>query len=245
MVSQSLAQHFFPHENPLGRVFTVDDPGVNGEWQIVGVARDAKYVSLREEPQRMLYLSVAQLTGDDAFAYFAELQSAGDPKNIIADTRKALALVDPNIPITMVKTLGEQVERRAANETLISNLCSFFSLVALSLACIGLYGVMTYNVTRRANEIGIRMTLGARSASVLWMILKEALMLLCIGLALGIPVTLAATHFVKSQLFGLRSNDPLTLAAAIALISSVVMLAAYFPARRATRVDPMEALRYQ
>ncbi len=170
VVSQELARHFFPNENPIGRVFTVDDPSVKGDWQIVGIAGDAKYISLREKQQRMLYLSVAQLTGDDAYAYFAELRTSGAPGNVTADVRRAIAQVDPNIPIVMVRTLGEQVAERVANETLISDLSAFFSLLALSLACIGLYGVMSYNVTRRANEIGIRMTLGARSGAVLWMI---------------------------------------------------------------------------
>jgi ABC-type antimicrobial peptide transport system permease subunit len=132
-----------------------------------------------------------------------------------------------------------------ANETLISYLSSFFSLLALSLAAIGLYGVMTYNVLRRATEIGIRMALGAPSREVLWMILQEALVLLTVGVAIGIPATLGATHFIQSQLFGLGPSDPLALGAAILVITAVTLISAYFPARRATRVDPMMALRYQ
>jgi ABC-type antimicrobial peptide transport system permease subunit len=131
------------------------------------------------------------------------------------------------------------------NERLISQLSSFFSLLALLLACIGLYGVMTYNVVRRTNEIGIRMALGAQNEGVLWMVLKESMWLLGAGVVLGIPATLLATRLVQSQLFGVTASDPVTLAFAVCIIAGVTFLAAYWPARRAARVDPMVALRYE
>jgi ABC-type antimicrobial peptide transport system permease subunit len=130
-------------------------------------------------------------------------------------------------------------------ETLISQLSSFFSLLALALACIGLYGVMTYNVLRRTNEIGIRLALGAQTGRVMWMVLKESLLLLGIGVVLGLGATLAAGRAIRSMLFELSPSDPLTLAGSVVVIAVVVMLAAWFPARRATRVDPMVALRYE
>jgi ABC-type antimicrobial peptide transport system permease subunit len=132
-----------------------------------------------------------------------------------------------------------------ARETLISQLSAFFSLLALSLACIGLYGVMTYNVVRRTNEIGIRIALGAQSNSVLWMVLKESLLLLAIGIAIAVPATLIATRAIRSQLFGLSPTDPLTFIAAILTITLVTLIAAWFPAHRATKVDPIIALRYE
>jgi ABC-type antimicrobial peptide transport system permease subunit len=156
-----------------------------------------------------------------------------------------MAEIDPNLPILEVRTIAEQLDQSMGQETLISELSSFFSLLALSLACIGLYGVMTYTVMRRTSEIGIRLALGASMARVLWMVLRESLLLLATGVALGIPLTLAAGRLVQSQLFGLRSYDPATLAAAVLVIGAVTMLAAYLPARRAARVDPMIALRYE
>ena len=143
-----------------------------------------------------------------------------------------------------VKTIGEQVDRRMDNERFISQLSTFFSGLALLLACIGLYGVMNYEVARRTNEIGIRMALGAQSRSVLWMVLKESLVLLGVGVAIGIPAALAVTRLLKNQLFGLKANDPLTFAVAIFAVCVVTLVAAYFPALRATKVDPMVALRY-
>jgi ABC-type antimicrobial peptide transport system permease subunit len=132
-----------------------------------------------------------------------------------------------------------------SHDELISSLTGIFSLLALVLACIGLYGVMTYNVVRRTNEIGIRIALGAQSNGVLWMILKESLLLLAIGIALGIPAALLATRTIKSQLFGLSPTDPLTFIAAALVISVVTLIAAWFPAHRATKVDPVIALRYE
>jgi ABC-type antimicrobial peptide transport system permease subunit len=128
---------------------------------------------------------------------------------------------------------------------LISQLSSFFSVLALLLACIGLYGVMTYNVVRRTNEIGIRIALGAQNERVLWMVLKESMLLLGIGIAVGVPATLAATRLVQTQLFGVKASDPVTLAFAVFIIGGVTLLAAYLPARRAANVDPLIALRYE
>jgi predicted permease len=245
VVNQSAAQHFFPRGDAIGHTFTVDDPSVKGEWQIVGVVRDAKYHSPREKPERMTYLNVMQLTGDDAYAYWVQLATAGDPAKVTGEVRAAMAEIDPNLPILEVRTMAEQVDQSMGQEQLISQLSSFFSLLALSLACIGLYGVMTYSVLRRTNEIGIRLALGAQMSRVLWMVLRESLVLLGIGVALGIPLTLATTRLVQAQLFGLHASDPTTLMAAVLVIAGVTMLAAYLPARRAAKVDPMVALRYE
>ncbi|HEX3471338.1 MAG TPA: ABC transporter permease [Silvibacterium sp.] len=245
VVNQTLADHFFPRGDAIGHTFTVDDPSVKDEWQIVGVVRDAKYHSPREKPERMTYLAVTQLTGDDAYAYWLQLSTVGDPAKVAGEVRAAMAEIDPNLPILEVRTIAEQVDQSMGQEQLISQLSGFFSLLALSLACIGLYGVMTYNVVRRTNEIGIRLALGAQTGRVLWMVLRESLMLLGIGVALGIPLTLGAGHAVRSMLFGLSPSDPFTLAGAIAVIAAVTVLAAYLPARRATKVDPMVALRYE
>jgi predicted permease len=245
VVNQSMADYFFPHGDAIGHSFTVDDPAVKGAFEIVGIVRDAKYNSPREKPQRMTYLSVMQLTGDLNYAYWLQLQTVGDPAKVTDEARLALAEIDPNLPVLQLMTIGEQVDHRLDNEMLISQLSSFFSLLALSLVCIGLYGVMTYSVLCRTNEIGIRLALGARTRRVLWMILKESLLLLAIGVALGVPASLAITHAIRAVFFGLSPYDPITLAGAILVITAVTLLAAYFPARRAAKVDPMVALRYE
>jgi ABC-type antimicrobial peptide transport system permease subunit len=209
----------------------------------VGVVRDAKYHNPREKPERMTYLNVMQLADDDAFAYWVQLAMAGDPAMAAGEVRAAMAEINPNLPILGVTTIAEQVDQSMGQEQLISQLSSFFSLLALSLACIGLYGVMTYSVLRRTNEIGIRLALGAPTGRVLWMVLGESVLLLGIGVALGIPLTLAATRLVQAQLFGLHGSDAATLMAAVLVIAAVTVLAAYLPARRASKVDPMVALR--
>jgi ABC-type antimicrobial peptide transport system permease subunit len=247
VVNQMMADHFFPRGDALGHQFSIADPAVTGSWQIVGVVRDTKYNSPREKAQRMIYLPLAQLTGDDKFAYRLQLQAEGDPASVTGEVRAVLAEVDPNLPLLDVKTISQQVDGFMDNERLISQLSSFFSLLALALASIGLYGVMTYNVVRRTNEIGIRIALGAQANRVLWMVLKESMLLLGIGVVLGIPATLAATRLAQAQLFGLSPSDPVTLAVPviIIIIAMVTLAAAYLPARRAMGVDPMVALRYE
>ena len=245
VVNQAFADYFFPKGNAIGQTFTVADPSVTGEFQIVGVVRNSTYRSPRDAPERMAYLPVMQLTGDDAYAYVLELRATGQPTGIVEGIRRALATVNANLPILDIKTMAEQTDLQMTSEILIARLSGFFSLLALLLACIGLYGVMSHNVLRRTGEIGIRMTLGARTGPVVWMILKESLFLLLIGIGCGVPLTLAVVRLFQSQLFGLTSFDPLTLTASVMTISIVVLAAAYFPARRAAHVDPAVTLRFQ
>jgi predicted permease len=246
VVNQSVADHFFPHGDAIGHQFTFADPGVPGLWQIVGVVRDSKYGDPRRTtPQRMIYLPLTQMRGDDGFAYWLQIRTAGDPASIAGGLRAAIAEVDPNLPILDAKTIAEHVDIFMDNERLISQLSSFFSFLAVTLACIGLYGVMTYNVVRRTNEIGIRMALGAQNSRVLWMVLKESLILLGIGIALGVPAALAAARLVQAQLFGLSPSDPFTLTAAVLAIAVVTLATAFFPAHRAAKVDPIVALHYE
>jgi predicted permease len=245
VVNQTLADKYFPHGDAIGHSFTVADPSVKGTWQIVGVVRDATYNHAGEEHDPMTYLAVMQLTEDDQYAYWLQVQTAGDPSAVAGEVRAALAEIDPNLPVLDVQSISELLDSLIDQQRLVSQLSGFFSVLALALCTIGLYGVMTYSVVRRTNEIGVRIALGAGAGEVLWLVLRQSLILLGVGVALGIPATLAASRAIQAGLFGLSSWDPSTLVAAVVVISVVTLVAAYFPARRATQIDPIVALRYE
>jgi predicted permease len=267
VVNQTIANHFFPRGDALGRSLTINIDTVKGPWRIVGIARDTIARGPREsEPTRMTYIPLAQIEpfvptdpsvpattttpapreeNQDRFANTILVRTTNDPSKTIADLRAAVTATDPNLSLLKITTVQEQISNFMNHDELISSLTAIFSLLAMLLASIGLYGVMSYNVVRRTNEIGIRIALGAQSNGVLWMILKESLLLLAIGVALGIPATLLATHAIRAQLFGLSPADPLTFIAAALIISLVTLIAAWFPAHRATKVDPIIALRYE
>jgi predicted permease len=244
VVNETFVHRFYPKGDALGHTFTVADPAVHGSWQIVGVVKDAHYNRPGEEPRPFTYLALEQLDGDDAYGYCLQVRAAGDPRQIAGEVRSALAQVDPNLPIVM-DTLAETVDHQIREQAFISQLSAFFSLLALTLACLGLYGVMTYSVVRRTSEIGVRMALGASRGRVLWIVLRESLLLLGIGIALGVPAALAAARLIQAGLYGVGPSDPLTLFSATAAIALVVTGAACLPARRATKIDPMVALRYE
>jgi predicted permease len=245
VVNETFARRFFPNDDAVGGHVTFGDPGLGGDWEIVGVARDAKYNSPREGAQRMVYLPIAQLAGDNRYASFLQIRTTADPARMATAVRQALSEVDPDLPVLGVTTMTEEVGRFTSQEALISRLSGFFSLLAVLLACIGLYGIMSYTVVSRTNEIGIRLALGADSRGVLWMVLKESLLLAAVGIAVGLPLALVGTNLVRTHLFGLGPSDPVTLAAATMCISLATALAGFLPARRATRVDPIVALRYE
>ncbi len=245
VVNQKFADQYFPHGDAIGHSFTVADPSVKGTWQIVGIVRNATYIKAGEEPTPMAYLAVMRLTEDDQYAYFLQVQTAGDPAAVAGEVRSALANIDPNLPVLDVQTMSDLLDHLIDQQRLVSQLSGFFSLLALSLCAIGLYGVMSYSVVRRTNEIGVRMALGAPTGQVLWMVIKESLLLFGIGIAIGVPAALAASHAIKSGLYGLSPSDPLTMFTAVLVIGIVTLVTAYFPARRATRIDPVVALRYE
>jgi predicted permease len=262
VVNQALARHFFPRGNALGHSLAIDIDSVKGPWQIVGIARDTRAGNPRSpETERMTYVPLAQIEpyapaaaaagssaregNQDRFAGFILLRTSGDPSARIADLRAAVVSVDPNLPLLSVTTIGEEVSRMMGNDELSASLTGIFALLALVLAAVGLYGVMSYNVAQRTNEIGVRLALGAQRENVLWIILREALLLLSVGVVLGLPLSLAAARFVRQQLFGLKTDDPLTYAGALIVVSSVVMLSTWLPARRAAAINPVDALRYE
>jgi predicted permease len=264
VINQTVARKFFPKGDAIGRALKIDIDDVRGPWQIVGIARDTKAGNPRNSgPIRMTYIPLAQIEpfspvdpsapatmppaapeeNQDRVANLIVLRTTGDPANTIADLRAVIKSIDPNLPLTKITTIRDQVDDFISHTQLVSTLTTLFSLLALLLAAIGLYGVMSYNVVRRTNEIGIRIALGAQTPAVQWMILSESLLLLAIGVGLGLPLTLLTTKYFKDQLFGLSALDPMTFTVALVTVSAMTLLAAWLPARRATKVDPMVALR--
>ena len=183
------------------------------------------------------------LTREFAHLEVSRIAEIGDPAQVIGEIRPAFAGIDPNLPIIHIHTIHEEIDSFMSHDELISRLTGIFALLALLLAAIGLYGVISYSVIRRTSEIGIRLALGAQTRAVLWMVLRESLLLLAIGLALGLPLAFASTRLIREQLFGITALDPSTFAVAIAVVAAMTVFAAWLPARRATKVDPMIALR--
>ena len=243
IVNETLARKFFGQASPLGRLLRMDmGPAPEPPVEVVGVVRDAKYGTLREETLPTAYLTNGQSTEPARMSHNFELRAAGVTNDLIPRIRAAIAEVNPNLVIQF-KTLSVQVEESLTRERLLAVLSSLFGGLALLLAMIGLYGVMSYNVTRRQNEVGIRMALGAGQGRVRTMVLRDVAILVLLGLTIGACLALAGGRLVESFLYGMKATDPVALAGAVTLMASVAALAGYLPARRASRVDPMVALR--
>jgi predicted permease len=244
VVNQAFVDHYFKKQSPLGHVFCFGDEFKQEESiEIVGVIGNIKSADARTDPLETLYTSIFQ--DDEPYSASFEVRSNGDPSRLGPVVRTAIAEVDPRLPILNVTTLSEQVNDTLKQDRMIAKLVSFFGLLALLLACIGLYAVMAHGVVRRTNEIGIRMALGAQRTNIVWLILRDTMILVLIGLAIGFPLALGSATLISKQLFGLKPADPLTLILAASLLTVVAMLAGYFPARRASRVNPLIALRYE
>ena len=243
IVNEAMARFYFGTDSAVGKRLSFISPE-GGEIEIVGVVGNAKYGSLREATPRMLYLPYAQPpSGSLEFDVTLEIRAAGNPASVAGAVRQAIRVVGRDVPILGFTTLAEEVNNSLAQERLVADLSTCFGLLALILASVGLYGVMTYTVARRTGEIGIRMALGARRPQVLWMVLRESIELVAIGVVIGIPLVVAFAHLISSQLYGITKGDPLTLCVAMILQASTAAIATYIPARRATKVDPMMALR--
>ena len=243
LVNQTMTRRFFAGENPVGKRFRMENGNKLGDpIEIVGVVKDAKYGSLREDAPPTAYLALSQTAKPDTSLTFEVRAAAGTPTAQISAVKSAIAEVNRDVSLQF-KSLAVQVDESLARERLLATLSGFFGALALLLAMIGLYGVMSYNVARRRNEIGIRMALGAGQSRVLRMVLREVAILIGIGLAIGLGAAIATTRFVESFLYGLKPNDPWTLSLAAAVLALVAALAGFLPARRASHLDPMTALR--
>jgi putative ABC transport system permease protein len=243
IVNQGMAKKFFAGQNPVGRRYRPDNGNKLADWvEIVGVVKDAKYVELREDIHPTAYVAASQDASRNESVTFELRVAAGAPTGLISAVKSSIARVNPDVSLQF-KTLALQVDESLSRERLLATLSGFFGGLALVLATIGLYGAMSYNVTRRRNEIGIRMALGAEQSRVLRMVLGEVAFLIGVGLAIGLGAAIATTRFIASFLYGMKANDPWTIFLAAAVLALVAALAGFLPARRASRLDPMNALR--
>ena len=241
IINETTARYFFGKESPLGRRFGIGDGA--RDLEIVGVVKDGKSYSLRDQPERFFFLPALQDDSPSEMAFY--VRAAGGVETLSGRLRAAVREVDAALPVFALRTVEAQVDQSLFFERMIAALSAAFGFLATLLAALGLYGVMSYTVVRRTREIGIRMALGAERSRVLWLVLREVAVMATLGVALGLPAAIGLGRLVSSQLYGLSPMDPATLALAPAVLGSVALLAGYLPARRATRVDPMTALRYE
>ena len=244
IISERMANDLFPSGvNPIGHhYYTNFDPQPDADVEVVGVVKDVKFRSLQEPPQYIDYIPNPQHPwgyGGLAVRY------SGDFNTISNEVQQAIHSIDRKLPISRITTLDQQVARSITNQRLVAQLSAFFGLLAVFLSCIGIYGLMSYIVSRRTNEIGIRIAIGASRANVRWLVMRDIVLLVAIGTAVGIPVTLAGSRFVANMLFGMHGVNWISLVGSVTGLLLVGLIAGYLPARRASRVDPMVALRYE
>lgn len=240
LINETAANKYFPNEDPIGQRVG-QSPEESGQSEIVGIIRDTKYDSVRDAAPPTIYTSIRPGTR----SLSVMLRTAGEPAAMTDTVRQALQQVDADVPMTEITTQSEQVDNGFAQERLFALAYSLFGVLALVLACIGLFGLMSYSVSRRINEIGIRMALAAQQAGVVAMVLRESMLMVAIGAIIGLGGALAGGRFVERVLYGLSTTDTLTIAGAIGATILASLMAGYLPARRAARVDPMVALRYE
>jgi predicted permease len=254
VVSEAFAKKFFAKQDPIGQHFGIDFPQYSGSFEIVGVFRDFKINNPRDPVRTIFLRPLAQ-----QYQYKEPEMQSGETQSMFINSivvnfnrpqsnaeeliRRTLTDIDPNLTIIEFRSLDSQVAGNFTEERLIAQLTSLFGVLALILATVGLYGVMSYFVARRTGEIGIRMALGATRASVVSMVLRGALIQIAIGLALGIPAALLAGHLMASQLYDVGAYDPLALGGATFVLAVCAAVASFVPARRAASIEPMQALR--
>jgi predicted permease len=245
VVNEAFARKSFGERNPLGQHLAVERMCPKCDIEIVGVSANSLYGNLKGTAPPTVYLSFAQGVWGPVQGMFYELRTAGNPLNYVHTVRDLVQRADPRLPLSDVKSQSARIDQTINQELAFARLCTAFALLALVIACVGLYGTMSYNVARRTGEIGIRIALGAQRSRVLWMVLREVVLLSAVGLAIGVPAALASSKVVESFLFGMKPNDPLALTGSVVTLLSAAILAGYLPARHASRIDPMIALRHE
>ena len=240
IITERMARTYFENENPVGRRITF--VGEKRDFEIVGVSANLQYGRLKDESPMVVFVPASQIP-QDRVTY--ALRTAGDPLAYVKGVQENVREADSRIPVTNAVTQAAEIDRTISREITFAKLCTAFAILALLIACVGLYGTMSYTVSRQVREIGIRMALGAQRSAVVWMVLRRVLLLAAAGLAISVPAALIAFQLLKSFLFETQPNDPATLALAGLILLSAAILAGYAPARRASRIDPLVALRYE
>jgi predicted permease len=242
ILNETAARAFFATGSPLGRSVSFPGQRVADPCEIVGIVADARYQDLRTPDEPMVYVPLEQAI-DPITNTVLFVRAGGDLLQLIPSIRASVTETVPGGFVAGIATMEQQVEMSLVRERMLAFLATFFALLALLLACIGLYGVMAYRVVRRTREIGIRLAIGARQQSVVWLMVRETLLLVAIGATLGTLASLSVNHFVAAQLFGVTPRDPAAIAVALSVLAGVTLIAGYVPARHASRIDPVKALR--
>jgi predicted permease len=244
IINERLAHDIFGDTSPIGRRLSTPTFAGDKSWySIVGVVADAKSEDLREAVRPMVYVPTEQTVVPKAVTF--EMRTAGDASAEAPAVLRAVAQIDGRLSLSGMKTLNDQMDESLVQERLVASRAGLFGILAVLLASVGLYGVMAYTVSRKTNEIGIRMALGSGRIQIAGLVLREALLMVLAGLVLGIPAAMATAHLMRSQLYGLGPYDPMTMLFAVGVMTGVAVLACYPPATRAMRIDPMVALRYE
>lgn len=244
VINRTLARQYFPNANPIGKSFYGYYSNETTPFQIVGICADTQYNNLRNPPPATYYVLYDQLPRSNRDMTY-EVRTLVTPSSLVPLLRRAVQSVDKDLPLINIRTQTEQIDDTIRQEKLMAELTASFGILALVLACIGIYGIMAYTVARRTNEIGVRLALGAQTREIVGMILSETSRLALVGIAVGLSAALLVTRLLRTMLFGLKSDDPVTLAGAALLLLAVALLAGLVPALRASRVEPMQALRHE
>jgi predicted permease len=252
IVNAEFVDHFLADADPIGGRFSIGDGGVPGALEIVGVVENAKYDSPRDRARPMAFLPLLQPDADAAdassdehqFIRTIEIRATGNPASVAGAVRQTLAAIDPKLPVLRIDTLSDHVGRALGRENVVASLSAFFGVLALALTCVGLYGLTAWSVQRRTREIGIRIALGARRNAVIGMVIREVLAQAAIGALIGIPAAFVALRLMGSALYDVSPADPRHSAVATLILVASIMAAGYAPARRASRIEPMDALRH-
>jgi predicted permease len=244
VVNEVFARKFFGGEYAIGRRFTLRGGSYVRDYEIIGVAKNARYSSLKGEIPAVAYLAYTSDPRSMGSLVY-ELRGAGDPMALVSAAREVVRQVDSRIPLTDIRTQEAAIDQTIGQERTFATLCSAFALLAVVIACVGLYGSMAYSVARRTNEIGLRMALGAERRRLMWMVLREVFAMTAVGLAIGLPIAFATARFIGSFLFEMKPNDPWASVGASLVLVVAAGVAGYGPAWRASRIDPWNALRYE